>query len=200
VYALPTPCEWHKVACYSPALNGGAGGYYRYAVASDTAPTPVASGVDPNTTVYGFNGSGIGPADITQAGGLSSYGVMCMNGNVWELNESPVVAADFSPGANRVVTGGSWSTSRATRELSSETFQPSAPGATFSLVGFRVVSLQLTNGDGGGSLTGQQSVPEPGLLLASGAITLLGLARSRVQQITKRALYKEDGPFVADQQ
>ncbi|MGV2338871.1 MAG UNVERIFIED_CONTAM: hypothetical protein LVR18_34270 [Planctomycetaceae bacterium] len=97
MYALPTPCEWHKVACYSPALNGGAGGYYRYAVASDTAPTPVASGVDPNTTVYGFNGSGIGPADITQAGGLSSYGVMCMNGNVWELNESPVVAADFSP-------------------------------------------------------------------------------------------------------
>ncbi|MGV2338870.1 MAG UNVERIFIED_CONTAM: hypothetical protein LVR18_34265 [Planctomycetaceae bacterium] len=98
------------------------------------------------------------------------------------------------------MTGGSWSTSRATRELSSETFQPSAPGATFSLVGFRVVSLQLTNGDGGGSLTGQQSVPEPGLLLASGAITLLGLARSRVQQITKRALYKEDGPLVADQQ
>jgi formylglycine-generating enzyme required for sulfatase activity len=82
-YVLPSVDEWFKAAFYDPNANDGTGGYWRYTTGSDVAPTPVTSGTDPETAVYEQSQS-LGPADITQAGGLSPYGVMAMGGNVIE--------------------------------------------------------------------------------------------------------------------
>jgi len=38
-FYLPTENQWYKAAYYSPTLDNGKGGYYRYATASDTAPS-----------------------------------------------------------------------------------------------------------------------------------------------------------------
>jgi formylglycine-generating enzyme len=92
-YFLPSEDEWYKAAYYDPNKSGGAG-YWDYATGSDSAPTAVASGTTSGTAVY--NGQP-GPADITNAGGLSPYGTMAQNGNVWELGESGFAAAPGTP-------------------------------------------------------------------------------------------------------
>ena len=61
--------------------GAGVGGYCDYATGSDTAPTAVASGTGAGTAVYSQSFEA-GPADITNAGGLSSYGTMAQSGNV----------------------------------------------------------------------------------------------------------------------
>jgi hypothetical protein len=48
-----------------------------------------------------------GPADITNAVGLSPYGTMTQNGNVHEWGESGCTAPNDSAGEARVVRGGS---------------------------------------------------------------------------------------------
>lgn len=75
-YVLPSYNEWHKAAYYDPR----SGTYFRYANGRDTAPNAVASGKGNNTAVYDQSLEQ-GPADVTQAGGLSPYGVMGLNGN-----------------------------------------------------------------------------------------------------------------------
>jgi sulfatase modifying factor 1 len=102
-YFLPSVNEWYKAAYYDPA----AGVYYDYPTGSDLPPVSVVSGAMSNTAVY----QQLGPADISQAGGLSPYGSMAQGGNIWEWNET-----DFNVGATRVpdvsgrgVRGGAWS-------------------------------------------------------------------------------------------
>jgi hypothetical protein len=75
-YFLPSEDEWYKAAYYDPSANGGTGGYWDYGTGSDSAPTAVAGGA--SGAVYGGQ---VGPADITNAGGLSAYGTMAKNGN-----------------------------------------------------------------------------------------------------------------------
>ena len=82
-YFLPGLDEWFKAAFYDSTANDGTGGYWRYTTGSDVLPTRVESGTDPETAVYSLPRSQ-GPADITQAGGLSSYDVMAMGGNIFE--------------------------------------------------------------------------------------------------------------------
>jgi sulfatase modifying factor 1 len=48
---LPSENQWYKAAYYSPRLNANRGGYYRYATASDTAPSNVV-GNTPNMANY----------------------------------------------------------------------------------------------------------------------------------------------------
>jgi len=100
-YVLPSTDEWYKGAYGSP--NGT---WYNYPTGSDTAPTAVSSGTAANTAVYEQTGL----ADISNAGGLSSYGTMGQGGNVWEWNETPFDGSNSNYPANEVweLRGGSW--------------------------------------------------------------------------------------------
>lgn len=80
-YFLPSEDEWYKAAYYS----GTGSTYFDYATQQDapSTPTAVSGGTGANDAVYD-QAIGAGPADIHNAGGLSHYGTMGQNGNVWE--------------------------------------------------------------------------------------------------------------------
>jgi hypothetical protein len=153
-YYLPSEDEWYKAAYYDPNKSGGAG-YWDYATGSDTAPTAVAGGTTSGTAVY----NGAGPADITNAGGLSAYGTMGQTGNVLEWGESGFTAPNDSAGESRVRRGGSWFGSSG---VLSASFRSSlSPTNENGDVGFRVAA-----------------VPEPSALLLT-LIGALGLVTRR---------------------
>lgn len=137
-YFLPSEDEWYKAAYYDPSANGGLGGYWNYAIGSDSAPTAVAGGTSSGTAVY-LQAAATGPADITNAGGLSAYGTMAQNGNVWEWGESGYTAPNDSASESRVVRGGSWNTLSGLLASSNRTdLSPTDEGST---VGFRVAAV-----------------------------------------------------------
>ena len=157
-YFLPSENEWYKAAFYS----GSGTTYFDYATGSNTIPTAVASGTGAGTAVYGQSFPQ-GPADITQAGGLSPYGTMGQDGNVWEWNESAFTAPNDSPSESRAFRGGDWD--NAELNLRSSTRNINAPTGSSSYVGFRVAS-----------------VPEPScaiLMLGSGLVFLSRRRRAR---------------------
>ena len=148
-YWLPSRNEWYKGAYGSP--NGT---WYNYPTGSDSAPTAVAGGTDANTAVYNGQTGPTGPADITNAGGLSSYGTMGQGGNVWEWMETAYDGINSTAGEDRELRGGSWSfysvgLGASYRDADGPTFER----ATY--LGFRVAS-----------------VPEP----STGLLVLLGLS------------------------
>ena len=155
-YFLPSVNEWYKAAYYDLA----AGIYYDYPTGSDTAPVSVAGGTVLETAVYGQDLS-VGPAEITQAGGLSPYETMAQGGNVDEWNETDF-RIDYTDLDSRAVRGGDW-------YRSSDWLSPIAvvgdygPTGNFLEVGFRVASI----------------VPEPGAsaLFATGLMTFFGFRR-----------------------
>jgi len=101
-YFLPSDDEWYKAAYGSPV-----GTWYNFPTGSDSVPTPVAGGTSPGTAVYlqPFNQ---GPADITNAGGLSLYGTMAQGGNVWELIESAADLTNDDGSERRALRGSPW--------------------------------------------------------------------------------------------
>lgn len=136
-YYLPSEDEWYKAAYYDPNKSGGAG-YWDYATGSDTAPTAVVSGTTSGTAVYA-QVTTTGPADIANAGGLSAYGTMAQNGNVWEWGESGSTAPNDSAGESRVVRSGNWlNTSDA---LASSGRSGVSPTLENLGVGFRVAAV-----------------------------------------------------------
>ena len=144
-YFLPSVDEWYKAAYGSP--NGM---WYNYPNGSNSAPTAVANGT--SGAVYGQL-TGNGPADISNAGGLSPYGTMAQGGNVWEWNESAFDGSNNSATEQRARRGGSWfevssSLDASTRSSTDPTVESNSNG------GFRVAS-----------------VPEPG----TGTLLLIGL-------------------------
>ena len=102
-YVITSRNEWYK-----GAYGNADGSWSNYPNGSDSAPTPVASGTDANTAVY-FQNSFDGPADITNAGGLSAYGTMGQGGNVWEWNETALDESNEIASETRVLSGGMWS-------------------------------------------------------------------------------------------
>jgi formylglycine-generating enzyme required for sulfatase activity len=145
IFVLPSMDELYKAAYGSPG-----GTWYNYATGSDSAPSAVASGT--SGAVYGQN-SFQGPADITSAGGLSPYGTMAQNGNVWEWMESAYDGSNNSASENRELRGGSWYDSSFSL-VASNRIDTGPARASFNF-GFRVAS-----------------VPEP----SSGLLVLLGLS------------------------
>jgi formylglycine-generating enzyme required for sulfatase activity len=135
--------EWYKAAYGSPG-----GTWYNYATGSDSAPTAVASG----TSGAVYNGQR-GPADITNAGGLSPYRTMAQGGNVWEWNESALDGSNDSGSEYRELRGGSWVFFSDLLVALGRSFNVPSDGNSSS--GFRVAS-----------------VPEP----SSGLLVLLGLS------------------------
>jgi hypothetical protein len=99
-YVLPSYDEWYKAAYYNPNDST----WYDYANGSDTAPTAVTGGTDPNTAVYTQSGeaSPTGPADVTNAGGFSPYGVMGLNGNARDWQESSFDLTNSSGSLSRL--------------------------------------------------------------------------------------------------
>lgn len=153
-YVLPTLDEFYKAAYYDPAKPGGAG-YWLYATGSNTAPIDVASGTVSGTAVYNQL-SVNGPAVITQAGGLSPYGVMALNGNIAEYQETAFDGVNDVATETRHVGRGVYNFS--VSALRANVSGSGNPGSTNTNEGFRVVSLSSA------------AVPEPA---GVGFLTLL---------------------------
>lgn len=102
-YWLPSTDEWYKAA-YGKAD----GSWSNFPNGSNSPPTAVASGTAANTAVYDRSFT-TGPADITNAGGLSAYGTMGQGGNVWEWMETAYDGSNNTAGEIRDLRGGSWS-------------------------------------------------------------------------------------------
>ena len=163
-YVLPSYNEWYKAAYYNPTNST----YYNFANGSDTAPTAVASGTGNNTAVYNQSFSQ-GPADVTNAGGLSPYGVMGLGGNVREWEESSHNLANSSVSSSRGIRGGYWFS--ISNGLSSSTRDVSGlPRFGNADLGFRVASL---------SSDAPPPVPEPSMMVIGMVFGLGGLAAKR---------------------
>lgn len=156
-YFLPSADEWYKGAFGSPS-----GDWYKFATGSNQAPLGVNEGTAAGTAVYG-QPTEVGPADITNAGGLSPYGTMAQGGNLWEWTESAYDRVNDSANEVRQLRGGSWDNLSGLLE---EGYVP----------GFSPESQNVHNGFG----FRVASVPEPSslsLLLAGGAVLMAGRRR-----------------------
>jgi len=161
-YFLPSEDEWYKAAYHQN--DGVTANYWDYATGSNTIPTQaLTDGTRPFTAVYNGveAGTPAGPADVNLAGGLSSYGTMGQNGNVWEWAESALDGINDSSSENRAIRGGNWLNSEGSLRSSFRvSYLP--PTHSYDSFGFRVAS-----------------VPEPTgtvLMISAG---LLALARRR---------------------
>ncbi len=133
-YFLPSEDEWYKAAYHKN--DGVTPNYWDYATGSNSAPTAVASGTNSGSAVYGGQS---GPADVDLAGGLSPYGTMGQNGNVWEWNESAFDGFNVLTDGDRSFRGGRWLISEAfLRSSNRNDFDPTVEN---SAVGFRVASI-----------------------------------------------------------
>ena len=134
-YVIASSSEWYK-----GAYGNLDGTWNNYPTGSDSAPTAVAGGTAANTAVWGQSVS-TGPADITNAGGLSPYGTMGQGGNVFEWTEAAGDGSNNIAGENRVLRGGSWNDGgnfnlRATFGANAE-----RPTVEYAVYGFRVASV-----------------------------------------------------------
>jgi formylglycine-generating enzyme len=134
-YYLPSENEWYKAAYYDPNKSGGAG-YWDYATGSDTPPGAAAGGTTSGTAVYGGQ---TGLADIANAGGLSVYGTMAQNGNVYEWSETTTAVSNSSAGDTRVMRSGAWFSSSGSLIASDRS--GTSPSSELSFVGFRVAAV-----------------------------------------------------------
>lgn len=172
-YVLPSNDEWYKAAFYNPAT----GTYFDFATGSNAMPTPTSGGIAPGTAVYAVSPLSLGPAEINMAGGLSPYGTMGQNGNVYEWMETmspPFLGSptNSDPFAFRIIRGGDFSESQANSSLLSANpfiLGSGPPEFSYPFTGFRVVSL----------------IPEPSsiVILAVGAMAASSVARARAQRL-----------------
>jgi hypothetical protein len=136
-YFLPSSDEWYKAAYGSP--NGN---WYKYANGSNVMPTAVASG---STGAVYSQPLQNGPAEASNAGGLSAYGTMGQNGNALEWTETAFDGLNDSPNEYREMRGASWISEWYYLDSSWRTyFTPSDAHYDF---GFRVASLPDPNCD-----------------------------------------------------
>jgi hypothetical protein len=132
-YWLPSSNEWYKGAYGNP--NGT---WNNYPTGSDSVPTAVPGGTAASTAVYGQLQQ-TGPADITDAGGLSVYGTMGQGGNVAEWNETAADGSNNTASELRNLRGGAWIGgygSLMAREVGNY-----SPSLEFHVWGFRVASV-----------------------------------------------------------
>ena len=158
-YWLPNKDEWYKGAYGSPEGN-----WYRYPIGSDSDPIPVNGGTESGTAVYGQTVNA-GPADVTNAGGLSAFGTMGQGGNIFEWTETAYDGTNDSAQETREVRSANWySGSVSLLDSSRVENAPTFPGIGY---GFRVAS-----------------VPEPSslwLLFVGGAVLMAGRRKNRIR-------------------
>ena len=135
-YFLPSENEWYKAAYFNSLVSS----YFEYATGSDTAPTPVTGGITSDTAVYGQPGrEGPLPAEVFNAGGLSTYGTMAQGGNVTELLESAFDGVNDSVFDLRATRGGD--VSDGFGPLTSGNRAANTPTHEHHYIGFRVASV-----------------------------------------------------------
>jgi hypothetical protein len=160
VYFIPSENEWCKAAFHKN--DGVTANYWDYATASNSVPLAVTGGTLANTAVFDH---ALIPAEVSNAGGLSAYGTMAQDGNVWEWMESAYDGTNSHGSEGRTVRGGYFDGSFAglrSGPLGRTNFGP----ATNDLcIGFRVASTM--------------AVPEPGTiaLLIVSSMALFGRRR-----------------------
>jgi sulfatase modifying factor 1 len=114
-YVIPTENEWYKAAYYSPVLNSGLGGYYKYATQSNADPGNLigsaANQANYNNGVYSVTQSASNSATqnyLTDVGAFTNsasfYGTFDQSGNVYQWNDLTGAA-----GSSRGLRGGNWS-------------------------------------------------------------------------------------------
>jgi len=170
-YFLPNSSKWYKAAYYNPSNST----YYDFANGSDTAPLAVTGGTSDNTAVYidlegESNVLPTFPADVTDAGGLSPYGVMGLNGNIREWEESSFDLLNSSGSSDRARRGGHFGSISA--DLKSSSRLTVGPNVTGNITGFRVAGLPSS-----------AAVPEPTsmAIFGLGAMGMAYRARRRVK-------------------
>lgn len=138
-YFLPSADEWHKATFFDPAANGGVGRFWMHATGSNTAPRMTQGGTEKGTAVYGWPYE-VGPATVTQAGGLNPWGIMGLQGNANEMTETSFDGINDSVSEDRVARGFCWDFNCG---LASAMNNKSwlAPTIESSLIGFRVASV-----------------------------------------------------------
>ena len=158
-FYLPTENEWYKAAFYDQRLNGGTGGYYKYATMNNNPPGNAIPGSGTASSesvtnqanyIYGANYlySVTQAAEtvatqyyLTPVGTFSSvtsaYGALDMNGSVWELN-----SLTGSGSLNVGIRGGAW-TSLASY-LTKSYYLGTVPYTTAINVGFRLSATAAT--------------------------------------------------------
>jgi formylglycine-generating enzyme required for sulfatase activity len=133
-FVIASSNEWYK-----GAYGSADGSWSNFPNGRDASPMPVAGGTDENTAVYGQSIS-TGPADITNAGGLSAYGTMAQGGNVPEWNETAYDGSNNIAGENRDLRGGRFTSgSGALGASARSSIAPTDEAAGF--IGFRVASV-----------------------------------------------------------
>ena len=169
---IPNENEWYKAAYYSPVLNSGSGGYYKYATQSNADPgNQIGRGA--NQANY-FTGAGYSVTQspdysssqnyLTDVGAFSGsgsfYDTFDQSGNVFQWND-----LDGTSGSSRGVRGGDWLNPASILSSSFRvTTDPSFEGNAF---GFRLSSV---------------AVPEP----STWAMGLAGLACGGWQMVRRR--------------
>ncbi|MFM9045353.1 MAG: SUMF1/EgtB/PvdO family nonheme iron enzyme [Solirubrobacterales bacterium] len=149
-YFIPTENQWYKVSYYSPALDGGAGGYYDFGTLSNSQPGNTVSANPGQANYTPSAGSTAGRFSLTQqlsidpqqnylteVGAFTAspgpYGTFDMNGNVWELNDGDATASNI-----RELRGGGWTSFFAYLQSSYLVGNPITAQSTN--VGFRLAS------------------------------------------------------------
>ena len=98
----------------------------------------MAEGTAPGTAVFKQTGPFQGPADVTNAGGLSPYGTMGQGGNSLEWMETAYDGVNDTISEGRAVRGGNWGSPDI--EIS---YRPGPAPPTADLnIGFRVAASQ----------------------------------------------------------
>ncbi len=141
-YFLPSEDEWYKAAYHQN--DGVSANFWDYATGSNSAPTQeLTGGSTPGSAVYDGVEAGepANPADVSLAGGLSPYGTMGQNGNVYEWSESAFDGANDFPSESRTVRGGFWLNSENILRSSVRSTNGVSPADSLSTVSFRVASV-----------------------------------------------------------
>ncbi|NDC54490.1 MAG: PEP-CTERM sorting domain-containing protein [Planctomycetia bacterium] len=144
-FYIPTENEWYKAAYYSPTLNSGTGGYWKYATQSDSDPGNVEGG---GANQANYQRTGV--FAVTQSTGYSSsqnyltavgaftsspsfYDTFDQTGNVFQWNDFAGTA-----GSSRGLRGGAWDFSA--YSSSSSYWSSGAPSFEDYYVGFRLAA------------------------------------------------------------
>ena len=141
VYFLPNMDEWFKAGYYDPNKSASPmfGNYWSTTTASYNSPTPVASGTDPYTAVYAQQSA---PADVDNAGGLSPYGTMGQEGNVYEWIETAYDLVNNVPDEFRGLRGGAWNDGTGSIGYSAlNSVNPLSEQSQYGDFGFRVAMI-----------------------------------------------------------
>ncbi len=146
-FYIPTENEWYKAAYYSPALNGGAGGYYEYATQSNTAPGNIIGNTANQANYVTVDGYSVTQAPnyyhtqnyLTDVGAFSGsasfYGTFDQSGNVLQWND-----LNGTAGLLRGFRGGDWYDGSGSFNLSSSFSYPDLPSLEDRYLGFRLAS------------------------------------------------------------